>query len=297
MGIKKDALELLVILYNGKVDGVKFDLDRIYNHLGFSKIRFFNAYDYLVERELIHKGRSSMGTTDSGLRIVEDVKITSLGIDAIEEDEVLKNNFGSLKIEISQQGKVNIINQSGDRSPSKINAPYVEKPTYQNVGEVNYGPKYQNVSDGSIRYEGDTRDTFFIEKFSIFFINRLGERKVKYIGIISTIIGIIDVIAWIVSITNNIIPMTYNKYTFYVVGFGFLLFIFGLLFLKMHTYKIESKCPKCSRDYAMEEYKDPKVEDIDTREGTRRTTTRYYKCKYCGHEEEDVDKELIPYDE
>lgn len=296
MGIKKDALELLITLYNDKVDGLKFDLDRIYNHLGFSKTRFFNAYDYLVERGLINKGHSYMGTTDSGLRIIEDVKITSLGIDAIEEDEVFKNNFGTLKI-IKQQGKVNIISQSGDKSPSEINAPYVEKPTYQNVGEVTYGPKYQNVSDGSIRYEGDTRDTFVIEKFSIFFINRLGERKVKYIGIISTIIGIIDVIGWILSITNNIIPMTYNKYTFYVVGFGFLLFIFGLLFLKMHTYKVESKCPKCKKDYAMEEYKDPEVKEVDASKGTRIATTRFYKCKYCGYEDTVIEKGFIPYEE
>ena len=297
MGIKKDGLELLVILYNDKVDGKKFELDRVYNQLGISKTRFTNAYEYLIERGLVHKGRTFMGKTDGGLPIIKDVKITSLGIDAIEEDDILKNNFGAVEIKFNQQGKVNIISLSGDKSPSKINAPNVEKPTYQNVGEVTYGPKYQNVSDGSIRYEGDTKDTFIIEKFSIFFINRLGERKVKYIGIISTIIGIIDVIGWIVSITNNIIPMTYNKYTSYVVGFGFLLFLFGLLFLKMHTYKIESKCPKCNKDYAMEEYKDPDVKEVDTSEGTRRTTTRFYKCKDCGFEETDVEKELIRYEE
>jgi hypothetical protein len=297
MSIKKDALVLLIKLYNDKVEGIKFDLDKVFNHLGFSKNRFFNAYDYLVERGLIHKGRSFIGTTNSGLRIIEDVTITSLGIDAIEEDEVLKDNFGSLKIDINQQGKVNIISQSGDKSPVKINAPYVEKPTYENVKEVIHGNKYESVSDSSIRYEGDVKDTFFIEKFSMFFINLLSERKVKYIGIISTIIGIIDIIGWTVSITYDIIPMTFNKYTTYVVGFGFLLIIIGLLFYKLYTHKILSKCPKCNKEYAMEEYKEPKVKDIDTRDGTRRTTTRFYKCKYCGYEEEDVDKELIPYDD
>lgn len=134
MGIKKDALELLIKLYNDKVDGTKFDIDRVYKHLCISKTRFLNAYEYLIERELIHKGRSYMGKTDSGLPIIEDVKVTSLGIDAIEEDEILKNNFGPFEINFNQQGKVNIISQSGDKSTSSINAPYIEKPT--NVSEI-----------------------------------------------------------------------------------------------------------------------------------------------------------------
>jgi hypothetical protein len=256
-----------------------------------------NAFEYLVDRGLIKRDYSAIGKTKQGLPNYEKASISSSGIDALEEEDVFKEHFGlSLKI-IKQQGKVNIISQSGDKSPSKIYAPYVEKPTYQNVKEVTYGNKYQNVSDGSIRYEGDIKDTFFIEKFSIFFINRLGERKVKNIGIISTIIGIIDIIAWILSISYEVIPITLNKYSPYVVGVGFLLVIFGLFFLKIYKYKRISKCSKCNKEYAMEEYKDPDVKEVDTSEGTRRTTTRFYKCKYCGYEETDVDKELIPYDE
>lgn len=296
MGIKKDALELLINLYNDKIDGIKFDLDKVSNHLGFSETRFKNAYQYLVERGLIQKGRSFMGKTDTGLPIIEGVEITSSGIDAIEEDEVLKSNFGHLEINFTQQGKVNIINQSGDKNPSKINAPYVEKPTYQNVGEITYGSKYQNVTD-SATYNGDVRNIFLLEKSSIFFINLLGEKKVKYIGLLSTILGIIDVIGWIVSITNRIIPMTYNGYTFYVVGLGIILIIIGIIFLKMHSYKIQSKCSKCNKDYSMQEFKDPNVKEVETSEGVRKTTTRFYKCKYCGYEDTDVEKELIPYEE
>lgn len=153
------------------------------------------------------------------------------------------------------------------------------------------------MSDGSIRYEGDKIDTFIIKKLSIFFINILGERRVKLIGLISTIIGIIDIIAWILSISYQVIPISYNEYTFYVVGFGFLLVVIGLFFLKMYKYKHESKCPKCKKDYAMDEHKDPYVKDIETSDGIRRTTTRFYKCKYCGYEETVVEKELIPYEE
>lgn len=297
MSIKRDALQILHWLYSDKVQRVEPEIDAIFHGLSISQTRFLNALEYLEERGLIYKRRLSKGETGGSKSKAKEFRISASGIDAIEDDDVFKENFGALKYNVNQQGKINILNQPGNKSSTNINATNVDRTSHKNTRDVIYGNVTQNISDGTITYEGDIRDNFFIEKSSIFLINFLGERKVKYIGLITTIVGIIDVIAWVVSITNDIIPMTYNKYTFYVVGFGFLLVIFGLLFLKLLTYKIERKCPKCNKDYAMEEYRDPDVKEVETSEGLRKKTTRYYKCKYCGNEDTIIEKDLIPYEE
>lgn len=67
MGIKKDALELLVKLYNNKVDGIDFDIDKTFLDISFSKIRFMNAFEYLVDRGLIKRDYSTIGKTKQGL--------------------------------------------------------------------------------------------------------------------------------------------------------------------------------------------------------------------------------------
>lgn len=88
-----------------------------------------------------------------------------------------------------------------------------------------------------------------------------------------------------------------NNYGALILLVGFVLVIIGLSLMALVGYKHESRCPKCKRNYAMEEYKNPNVREVDTSEGTRRTTTRFLKCKYCGHEDTITEKKLIPYEE
>ena len=171
MGIKKDALKLLVKLYKNKVDGINFDIDKIYLDMNFSKVRFLNALDYLKDRNLIHRDYSAIGETKEGLPHIRNATISSLGIDAIEEENVFKNHFGSLKMEINQKGPVNIISQSGEKNISNISVPKVEKTSHENVGEVTYGIKIQNqnITDKSVTYDVDREDYYLMEKASIFF--------------------------------------------------------------------------------------------------------------------------------
>ena len=53
------------------------------------------------------------------------------------------------------------------------------------------------------------------------------------------------------------------------------------------NYQLSTKCenPECGEDFAYEEIEYPVRHDTDTKEGTWRTVTSTYKCKYCGHED------------
>ena len=75
-----NSFKHLLQLYNDKVDGIEFNIDRVFKFLGFSKTRFMNAYEYLADRGLIHKGTSFIGQTGSGLDIKFSLMRRSLNI-------------------------------------------------------------------------------------------------------------------------------------------------------------------------------------------------------------------------
>ncbi len=49
-------------------------------------------------------------------------------------------------------------------------------------------------------------------------------------------------------------------------------------------YHQDRKCRKCGKYLACEEYKRPEIKEISTPYEYTITETRYYKCKFCGHE-------------
>ena len=50
-------------------------------------------------------------------------------------------------------------------------------------------------------------------------------------------------------------------------------------------YYRDSRCKKCGKDFALEEFREPKIEEISTVENYTITVTRYWKCKFCGFED------------
>ena len=308
MGIKNDALELLAKLYNFKIEGKKLNLDDIFVSLKISTNRFMNAYEYLKEKDLIgEKGRTISGRTKNGLPNLIGLHITSTGIDALEEEDVFKDNFGSLKIEINQKGQVNIVNQNQGQSVNNISAPIVKDVSHNNTETVNYGNIIHNqtITDNSTTYDIDKKDVAFIEKASITIINKYGEKKPTIVGTISLVSGLITIFGGFDSILErdiffswipNWVPSISNEYGVAVLWIGFILAIFGGFLISLVHYKYESRCPKCKRFYSVTEVGDPEVREVNVRGGVQRTTYRTYECKHedCDYKETKKFNEFIP---
>lgn len=52
-------------------------------------------------------------------------------------------------------------------------------------------------------------------------------------------------------------------------------------------------CRACGKNAACEEFKRPDIKEIKKKFWVGVTTTRYYRCKHCGHEDIEVEKQLI----
>lgn len=149
----------------------------------------------------------------------------------------------------------------------------------------------------SVTYEGDKENTFILEIIAPFLIKKYGKQNVGIVGLISLVSGFITIMVWMNSASAN------KLYTFlpdietlnpqWVLYLSISLLILGLLLLSVLTYHSNTQCKKCKKEFAYDESKDPKIEEVKTSRGTRVKTTRYYQCKFCGHEDTAVSKENL----
>lgn len=265
MGIKEDALELLAKLYNNRTEGKLTDLDEIFESLDFSVTRFTNAYDYLKEKTLITEKARNIGITAKGLPKIIGLRINSLGIDSIEKEDVLKDNFSPLHIEINQNGHVNVVTQNKGQTVIPITTPVPPTPS--------------PIAD-PYAYPVDPENVVFLKRASIIVVDRYGERNTTIFGVISLASGLITIFGALYSV-----PIAYVT----TVGvIGVLLAIFGLFLMKLVSYKKRSHCPKCGRYYSLKEVGDPMEREFEVRGGVRRTTYRTYECtnEDCDYSEE-----------
>ncbi len=151
--------------------------------------------------------------------------------------------------------------------------------------------------DNSATYDGDKENTFILELISPFLIKKYGKTKIGIGSIISFISGLITIGLWLNSSSNNelyeFLPSSdvfISQWFFY---FGIVLIIVGGLFFAVLNYHSNTKCENCKKEFAYRETKDPKVEEVNTSQGTRVNTTRYYKCKFCDHESTPVNRVLL----
>lgn len=273
MGIKEDALELLAKLYNNMTEGKLTDLDEIFESLDFSVTRFTNAYAYLKEKNLITEKVRNIGKTAKGLPDVIGLRINSLGIDSIEKEDVLKDNFSPLHIEINQNGHVNVVTQNKGPTVIPITAPVPPTPS--------------RIAD-PYAYPVDPENVVFLEKASIIVIGRYGERNTTIFGVISLASGLITIFGALYSA-----PIEYVK----TVGvIGVLLAIFGLSLMQLVSYKKRGHCPECGSDYSLKEVGDPTEREFEVRGGVRKTTYRTYECtnEDCDYSVERKKNRFIP---
>lgn len=155
-------------------------------------------------------------------------------------------------------------------------------------------------NNSSVSYEGNRENVYFLNKISPLLIQRFGNSNLKLVSIISILASMLTISTWINSINSEkVIPFIPQitsikpEWLMYVGIFLFVLFSFTAKVVSHHT---DTKCKKCKKEFAYDEYKAPSVEEFETSKGTRIHTTRYYECKYCGDQKQSKIKKIIQND-
>ncbi len=155
------------------------------------------------------------------------------------------------------------------------------------------------IQGNTVTYEGDKEKNIFTQKYAPVLIKKYGRQNIGLVGIVSFLSGIITIFTGIISVTkSNIIPFIphidiLNPYWMVV---SFFLIIIGAWFLNVRSYYDMSQCKECKQEFAYIESREPKIKEDKILEGTRIKITRYYKCKYCGHEDMRVVKKTVQSD-
>ncbi len=155
---------------------------------------------------------------------------------------------------------------------------------YKAGGDIVKGDKI--ISSESKVYEVNKENVIVEKIVAPYLIKRYGKNKVSFVGAISLISGLITIITAINSMFSvkiySFLPAAPKSISNWMLFFGFILVLVGSLFLSVLTYHSSTKCKKCKKDFAYEEIKNPIRQDTETEEGTWRTITKTYECKYCG---------------
>lgn len=141
--------------------------------------------------------------------------------------------------------------------------------------------------DNSVRYETDKQDFWIFELSAPYLIEKMGKPKLFISGLVSIGIGLVIIIGII------------YKFTFpYQSWLGLLFLLIGLFFVAIVKYHSYTQCKKCSKEFAYDEIGVPQVREVTTSDGyIKKTTTRKYKCKFCGHVDTRKQNETIAHHE
>ncbi len=156
----------------------------------------------------------------------------------------------------------------------------------------------KKAPENSVNYEVDKEDVTFLRNISPYLIGRLGKKKIGFTGGISLIFGVFGILTEFNSTTPNVklypyLPAFPNSYANLVLILSFVFLALGIILLAAVRYHTSSQCEKCNKEFAYEEVGTPTVKEVKTSEGTRKVTTRTYKCKFCGDVDVRKDSELI----
>lgn len=179
---------------------------------------------------------------------------------------------------------------------------FVSGNNFSNTSEVHIGDRiHQEIHDSSVSYELNMADVSGIESLSIYLTGKMGDSKVGIIGIIGLISGLITIFSSFNSFFDNIRIITWLPSFSKSIGIplfivGLILVTIGSILLNALRYKQDTRCDKCRKDYAYREYKSPYVKEVETREGTRKNTTRFLECRYCKDRVERKSHKIIPYE-
>jgi hypothetical protein len=140
-----------------------------------------------------------------------------------------------------------------------------------------------------------------IEKLAPKFFSRFGETGTMLLGFLSLILGGITLNSSVIYNLSNNFWIISNDVGHHLetltIFFGFLLFTVGIIMVSSKMISTQTKCEQCKRNFGYKETKRPLVEETKCSDGIRKTTTRYYKCQFCGYETEIPFERLIKYEE
>ncbi|MFA5943282.1 MAG: hypothetical protein WC876_02320 [Candidatus Thermoplasmatota archaeon] len=153
--------------------------------------------------------------------------------------------------------------------------------SYRNVRDVYNGPVTHQtvVKDNSVTYEVGHDDVRGMERFSMWIIERIGEGRVKVAAAVTVLLGG----GGVISLTNSSIHLPQPLWTPVFLASGTLI-LAGSAFIAALKFKADSRCTKCNRFYAMQEFGEPIVKESPRKGGTQRTTKRHYRCRHCNDE-------------
>ena len=94
MGIQRDAGELLILIYNNKIEGNEnLQQSAIEKITSWDKDKVTFALEYLIKKGLLDgQIRGNLGTSKTAFILVRD--IDAEGIDVIENEPEFNRNFG-----------------------------------------------------------------------------------------------------------------------------------------------------------------------------------------------------------
>jgi len=138
---------------------------------------------------------------------------------------------------------------------------------------------------------------FYLQSEAPYLIKRWGEKKIRHIGKVFGILALLLLIALILSyFFRDRIVFPYNMtWLFILMTIGVIIFFLFLCdqFYSVADFYSNSRCKKCGKDFAYEEFRKPLTRKVSTPESFEITRTKYRKCRYCGDEDFETQTDFI----
>lgn len=130
---------------------------------------------------------------------------------------------------------------------------------------------------------------FCLQNGAPYLINNWGEKKVRFVGKVFGKLALLLLISLILYyFLRDRIVFPYNMtWLFILLTIGVIIFSYFVYdqLTSVADFYINSRCRKCGKDFAYEEFKKPLTRKVSTSENYEITTTKYHKCRYCGDED------------
>ncbi len=180
------------------------------------------------------------------------------------------------------------VRKHGDTPNTTTYGPHSGTTTYgPHSGPTTYGPDSPVIVSPGV-YDGEPINTILDDTLAPIIIRNFGIIKSIIASVIFMLAGIISIFSSLNSFTNekyfDFLPSFPPNSIYLIIIISIFFFLIGYLFISSLYYYYRTKCKKCGEDFALKEYKDPLVHETTIRDGLRKTTWRYYKCKFCGDE-------------
>lgn len=138
----------------------------------------------------------------------------------------------------------------------------------------------------TIAYTGKIYN-FFLKSKSPYLIKRFGENKIQNAKKTSGTLAILSFVLFFLGLFLIWIIETQSEYLWVILVpvIGCVVFFFiGDQLEKVNELYKDSKCKKCDRDFAYEEFQKPLIKEVSTHDKYEITIKRSQRCKYCGDE-------------